>query len=305
MTTTAPSPTRPSLSASEVRAVCFAYNGTFAGARLVELADVLANDVIVATCHGYDEARRHREAVTLLEQLEPKLYRYVDVYGAGYYKASEAGVPTWFPGAADLYPVKRYDAKAHPYHRGRIFEQLWFKAIDQLLRDYPDQAGIFVDDFQGSIAYWGLTAQAHAELEIGNVDAELQRLKRIEIATRARASMRHQHVIVNGAGATQGARLWESVGRWITLAELTAGAGRGDLVLVKGLEPDGSSWARTEIAEHGGYPNGTSFRTVFKDVLELAATRGLIVGLCYQTAPPGQSQCSRHAYTNPSTWSSI
>lgn len=293
-----------------MKSVCFAYSHSL---RTDEAATaVLKNDFVVCT------AGEWAKGVDLLGPrlqllLEPKLFRYCDVWGASYHSVVDlpGGVPAWFPGPGDAWPIPRSDeGKAHAYYRGELFEAQFWNWFYALMRRYPHQAGIFVDDFRPEIRYWGLSPATMAMLQFLSEVEEESRLERIETSIRAMAAKqrpRAQEVCVNGTGLmnpTKGPRLHESIGKWTRLDDKLIG--EGDWLLVKGLRPDGS-WAKTlpSREDTGGYPGGTDFKTVFRHALELASKLDLVVGLCYETPPEGQSQCSVHPYTDPKTWESI
>ena len=184
-------------------------------------------------------------------------------------------------------------------------------AMFAIANEYPDQAGLFLDDFSSAYEHrhWRLSEFPEIE-EIawplkapGRWERTLQ--NETEHNARALLGLRSQKLIVNGSSRLSGPRLWESVGRWISLKELAAGAVAGDHVLVKGIAPDRESWIST-VRPESGYPPGTSFKDVFSDVYNVCKKLDLVLGLSLEDNPTegGSSLCT-HKFSDPREWETI
>jgi hypothetical protein len=247
-------------------------------------------------------------------KIEPKLYRYLDWWGSSYYKRSESGFPRWVDGPGDdkFGPCPEYKTERSPYlyridqhHPLRIVYAIW-----DIIHEFPHQAGLFLDDFEGhySKAYWRVPAYMREKCWPLYAPGDWSRplLDETEGFSRALMGLRSQALIVNGSGRSHnGPRLWESVGKWISIAEVMNGARKGDFLLVKGIDTDRKGWITTTRPE-GGYPPNTSFKQVFHDAYKVAAAKGLILGLCLENNPiEGGSSCCTHAHSDPDKWANI
>ena len=292
-----------------MKPILFAYNGCASRcAEAGELDALLAYPEVVAGGGGYADLRQHLRPHQL-EELEPKLYRYIDFWGASYPHQAGAGVHRWCPGPQDVYPgvEVRSSQGPYPYVQDRHQWRRWLGWAWSIISAYPKQRGLFFDDWTGNVNWWRLTpeevARVWPEWQAGDWMQEV--LEEVEQYARALAGLRGQQIIVNGRARRSGPRLWESLGKWCSLAELQAVALPGDVVLVKGIKADGVSWATTYRPE-GGYPAGTSFKQVFSEAYQVAQLEGLRLALCYEDRPEaGGSTLSWHSYSNPARWAEL
>lgn len=290
-----------------MQSVCFMYGSNLGGTALLR---VQANDNIVMTHSAFHRAVA--EGIPDPDLFESKLFRYVNAWGASNFRAVDSSAPTWFPCPGDAWPMPKIRAKAYPYMRHERFRHFWFQWMFGILRAFPDQAGVFIDDFRPEVDYWGLSPAEENFLKIMDEGSEAERLDKIEVASRALAALQRrrdgstQRIVVNGTGnqkALNGPRLHESIGIWSKLDSPLIRP--GDWVLINGLKADGASWAVTEpwMEASGGFSPGTSFMEIFSQALAKADDMGLGVALGYHERPrPGASKLSVHSYTDPSTW---
>ena len=219
----------------------------------------------------------------------------------------------WFPGPQDIYPAIKVQSRQGYYPYVQNSQQLhrWIGWAQSLAESYPLQAGIFVDNWRGHVNYWDLTdwqkRRVWPDWEPG--DWMQRNLERAEAYLLAILSRYGQEVMLNGDSRRRGPRLFESLGKWISMADVRASARPGDTVLVKGViqGPVGLSdtWGTT-YSPYGGYPPGTSFRDVFNELLGIAEERDLGVALGYQMSPPrGGSKLGWHSFSDPATWDSL
>lgn len=294
------------------QSVCLLYSGAAESALdRNQTGDVASNDLVIVEGSAPSVIDRlwplHRRAAILA-----KTVLYFDWWGCAYDKRPGPMTLWHQPGPRDLTPgLNAFKAQAWPYlmdddHMERLLGQV-LTAADS----HPDAAGIFLDDFQ-DVAYWDLT-DAQRDLVWGGRHSShpLFRAKMVyaERILRFLLNRIDMGLWVNGNYRQAGARMWESLGEWVSPSDLEAGARPGDMVLVKGIASDRESWlsTRTEAEHFGGYPGGTSFRQVFLDLLELAERKSLTVGLCLGEYPlvGGGSKATVHRYTNPNTWGAI
>jgi hypothetical protein len=268
-------------------------------------------DSIVISGGGQHDANRFL-SLKQRDFMERKIYRYLDWWGASYWKKELSTIPRWINGPGDWGTKEGWKTASSPYlYRLDGFHVLrMIKAMFKIANKYPNQAGLFLDDFNHDKGYWRVPADIRRVAWPKSIDGgwdwvhKMQR--QTEYFTRAILAARGQKLVVNGEGRSQaGPRLWESVGKWINTAELLAGAMPGDHVLVKGIAPDRESWITTTRPE-GGYPIGTSFQQVFRDVAEICQMKDLHLGLCLEDNPhTGGSSATTHIYSDPNTWMKI
>lgn len=269
-----------------------------------DISAALKNDYIVATAGEHRHLGMAGNTWRLL--VEPKLLRYMDVWGASYYKQVDSP-GAWFPGPGDRRTPRFDEGAAFPYKRDEFYLGSMWRDCADLMAGHPEQAGIFADDFRPEVDYWDLSQATRAACRFEHPEREAYRLRQLETAVRAQAAIEGQIVVVNGTGhpkQTEGPRLHESIGKWSRLDSPLIR--KGDWLLVKGIDNEGG-WAVTDPAreQSGGYPGGTSFLDVFRDVLDFAEQKDLVVALCCAKKDEGKSQCRAHPYMDPKTWESL
>jgi len=274
-------------------------------------SDVAAHDHVVVTGDGQaDMAASCPRA--FCHDLEARIYRYIDWYGASYFDRASSGVPRWADGPGDYgfpplkTPRSPYLYRIDQFHELRLAHTVW-----DIMAQYPDQAGVFLDDFSElrSHRYWRV--HEYPELEAiawplaapGDWPVALQ--QSCERVLRSLMTLRSQALVVNGDSRCAGPRLWESVGKWVGLEEIAKGCQPGDHMLVKGVGTDRRSWLTASRPE-GGYMPGTSFEDIFRDCYALAREKDLVIGLSLEDNPDegGSSLCT-HAFSDPGVWSKL
>jgi hypothetical protein len=287
-----------------VRNICFLYgNSPYWAVQNGQVEDLIPYDQFVFTAGGSHSVDRDIDP-KLGKEFHKKSYKYIDWWGDSIYKVIDSSSPRFHAAPGDLGMPELKSIKS-PYlfvidkfHNQRFLQMVWDMA------NKLEGCGLFLDDWSPNKNYWQLPyyVRTTAWPLYGPGDWAQPMLEECEHMCRAFGALRGKEMMVNGRGRRYGARLWESVGKWISPEELAEGAQPNDSVLVKGLASNGTDWVKT-VRPEGGHPIGTSLEVIFREVLEIARQTDLKVGLCYEERPDfGGSQCSPHAFTNPKTW---
>ena len=295
----------------DIKSICFLYGNAYTKAKeLGHIDAALANDEFVLSSQGrgrilYEATKEEQK------QFFHKAYLYLDWWGASKYSIANDAYPDWQPCPGDLSmpeirsPKGPYCFVIDKFHIQRYVSWVW-NTINSPL--YSMSKGIFGDDWQ-SVRWWNLSPE---EIEIAwplqasqgaGFYAEMQH--DTEHYIRALCALRNKKVIVNGNNRKWGERLFECYGKWVSKEVIEEHSRPGDAIMVNGLKADRETWAKT-YRPQGGYPEGTSFKEVFKDAMELALEYDLRLGISMEESPEdGGSIYSTHKYTDPKTWEKI
>lgn len=269
-----------------------------------ELATELSNllfkhDTLIVSPNVYHELTEH--VVPFLadggEQLLGCCRLYFNPWGHASYLTSTHPWPVWQLAPGDLGMPRVVAATGHGPH-AYIMDDLFIRRLliwlVHAIDERPLVGGAFLDDFSGDRRHWRYTeAEKDRVWSPRNgrpgwrdcVGWNHPRLEGLESAALAFTGKGRAGVIVNGSARRQAARLWEGLGDWTSPDEIQAGARKGDLLQVNGLNPDGS-WSTTTVDEQfSGFPPGTSFARVYKEAVELADEIGMSLGVAYHEHP--------------------
>ncbi len=290
-----------------MRSVGFFYSGSIPYAIGHDcVGDILANDEIVLTGHSAHDALI---ALTPHQRLLlwAQTYFYVDCLGASYYRQAEASIPRYFPGPGDdefgNMPEWRTDRgvccyRIDAHHVRRFMGAYWAFINSEYMRLAK---GVFLDDAHFEYAptsYWRFEPGVMEKVWPFLGEKWKRLFDNFETAMHYFASLRGKKVMFNGP-TDRAPRLFESVGKWKTLSEVADEARQGDTMLIKGINGDRETWAKTD----GGR---RSYQDLFVDALNLAEKMDLKVGLSMIDNPTGGgSALGVHAFSNPKTWEKL
>ena len=283
-----------------------------------------AYDKIVTNAGGYYSLATAGFSAAQIASLESKTYRYFDWWGASRYDMRldpDGYKPGWFPGPYDWgMPNVQYDDSSYLYTIDRDHTSRILTGAANLMRQFPDAAGVFVDDFKADLGTWGLPKAYRDRVWPMGKDAagsggDLWKWAEYEQeiteeSLNALTAILGQGVVYNGSGKTlpreanrtASPRLWESVGTYTTKAELIAGAKAGDHVLVKGVNAARTGWTNV-LNDWGGYAVGTSYQTVFQEIYDVCDDMDLYLGLgCAESPSAGGSTLTCHFWSDPDKW---
>jgi hypothetical protein len=308
-----------------VKSIAFLYyNACTDAADLAMVGDCLANDEAVMGASAVAQCKAawlKGDAEAMLK----KSYMYIDIWGASKYFNSEHGNPRWYPAPGDLgHPNVKSDSSPFMYrwdrhHRWQFIRWVWKMVQAEKCK------GVFLDDWDDDSEKrrrWKLsTAQMQKCWPLAYDDTGLyehrwshKEMQWVEYGLMCFMALRRKKILANVGKSTVAKNvpvLLEGYGRWLNQADLMGWikrhpkGGAGVRVLVKGIRGDRETWAQTDF-ETGGYEPGTSYRDVFRDLLEIADKHGVTVGLSLFDKPEGGgSTCGVHRFINPKTWGRI
>lgn len=264
------------------------------------VAHLAQHDRIIASANVYHEINTLLPAA-VSEALRMKIHLYMDPWACASYYMAPADFPVWQLGPGDIGFAEVVLNRAYAYRMDDLHVQrflchwLW----PRVRQDNPVK--LFLDDMDRDRRHWTGT-DADKDRVWGSYNGKpgwrdganwnAERIITIERAAVAMVADGLDGVIVNGASRVQAARMFEAFGHWIRLEQLAAELKKGDVVLIKGLNPDGT-WAVTDNdPTYSGYPVGTSFLKVARDASALCQAVDARLSIMYHhTAGESLATC--------------